>query len=175
MRPLFVSGRRIAAAGLAIASLLLASIALAQEPREISTEGDWTAFETTENGRKVCYMVSQPIRSEGEYTQRGAIYAFVIHRPAEQTRNEFIFRTGYDYQSNASARVTIDGTDFTLTTDGDLAFTRNVDQESSLVTAIRRGTEMVVRGTSARGTATTDTFSLRGSSAAYDAITGACF
>ena len=33
---------------------------------------------------------------------------------------------------------------------------------------------MVVKGTSSRGTVTTDTYSLRGFTAAYDAISGAC-
>ncbi len=173
MRSLFAFGPRLAA-GVAAACMLAASPALANEPRELSTEGDWTAFETTEDGRKVCYMVSQPIRSEGDYNQRGPVYAFVIHRPAEQTKDEFIFKTGYTYQDNATARVTIDSSDFTLTTDNDLAFTRDVSTERGLVQQIRAGSEMKVVGTSARGTVTTDTFSLKGSSAAYDSITNAC-
>jgi hypothetical protein len=37
-----------------------------------------------------------------------------------------------------------------------------------------RGLEMVVRGTSSRGTATKDTYSLRGFTAAYEAARDAC-
>jgi hypothetical protein len=39
---------------------------------------------------------------------------------------------------------------------------------------MRAGSTMVVKGTSARGTRTTDTYSLKGVSAALDAIDKAC-
>jgi len=39
---------------------------------------------------------------------------------------------------------------------------------------MRAGLTMVVKGTSSRGTLTTDTYSLRGFTAAYDAMQKAC-
>ncbi|GAB5390080.1 MAG: invasion associated locus B family protein [Alphaproteobacteria bacterium] len=146
----------------------------ANAPREIGTYGKWSAFVYTENGKKVCYMASRPTKDEGNYTRRGDIYAMVIHRPAENSRNEVIFISGYPHRRDSSVRVAIGGENFTLTTDKDLSFTRNAGVERSLVTAIRRGSNMIVRGTSSRGTATKDTYSLSGSSKAYDTITRQC-
>ena len=44
----------------------------------------------------------------------------------------------------------------------------------ALVEAMRTGSAMVIKGTSNRGTTTTDTYSLSGTSAAYEAINKAC-
>ena len=51
-------------------------------------------------------------------------------------------------------------------------FLRNKIQKRT--DAIRKGSKVVVKGTSSRGTLTTDTFSLKGSGNAHDAITKEC-
>jgi hypothetical protein len=43
-----------------------------------------------------------------------------------------------------------------------------------MVAAMRRGNSLVVEGTSARGTVTTDRYSLSGFTAAHNAISRAC-
>ena len=63
---------------------------------------------------------------------------------------------------------------FKLFTDGDTAWARDERTDKSLVEAIRTGSAMVIKGTSNRGTTTTDTYSLSGTSQAYEAINKAC-
>ncbi|MDX1424550.1 MAG: invasion associated locus B family protein, partial [Kiloniellales bacterium] len=46
--------------------------------------------------------------------------------------------------------------------------------DQAIVKAMRAGSSMVVKGTSSRGTVTTDTYSLLGFSKAYAAISKAC-
>ena len=46
--------------------------------------------------------------------------------------------------------------------------------DAKLVQSMIRGADMVVQGTSSRGTLTTDTYSLKGFTAAYKAINKAC-
>ncbi len=48
------------------------------------------------------------------------------------------------------------------------------EHEGGFVDAMKRGTEMVVRGISSRGTRTTDTYSLSGVTAAMNEIDKAC-
>ena len=48
------------------------------------------------------------------------------------------------------------------------------DNSLALVQSMIRGAKMVVRGTSWRGTKTTDTYSLKGFTAAYNKITETC-
>jgi len=148
--------------------------AAANAPTLIGNYSDWSAYSFTEDGNKVCYMASQPTKAEGNYTRRGDIFALITHRPAESTRNVFSYITGYAYQSGSDVTVNIDGRRFSLFTQDETAWAPDAAMDNSLAQAIRSGRQMVVTGTSARGTKTTDTFSLRGSAAAHDAITKEC-
>lgn len=147
----------------------------AQQAEYIATHRDWHAFQYTENGNRVCYVASQPTREEGNYTQRGDVFVLVTHRPAEDSRNVVSFITGYTYEAGSTVSVEIDNTEqFTLITNNDTAWTRDAQVDQALVGAMRAGLTMVVRGTSSRGTLTTDTYSLRGVTAALREIDRAC-
>lgn len=153
---------------------LCSNQARAEEPRPLGVHGTWQAFVFNEGGEKVCYMASQPTAAKGNYTSRGEIFALVTHRPAEGTRNVFSYITGYDYKPGSDATVKIDGDSFLLFTQDDTAWAPDAETDNKLTDYIRKGSNMVVTGTSSRGTLTTDTFSLRGSGAAYDAISREC-
>lgn len=151
-----------------------ASASHAGEPRLIGTYGDWSSYVYIEDGNKVCYMASQPTKDEGNYTRRGEIFALLTHRPSEGTRNVFSYITGYPYKPGSDATVEIKGKRYVLFTQDDTAWAPDSETDEELSKSIRAGSRMIVKGTSARGTKTTDTFSLRGSSAAHDAITKEC-
>ena len=69
---------------------------------------------------------------------------------------------GYPYRDGSTVEVSIDGDQrFTLYTGGENAWSYPEDQ-AQLIAAMRAGIDMVVKGTSSRGTLTTDTYSLRG-------------
>ena len=146
----------------------------ASEPKLLSTHNAWSAYTFTENGNKVCYMASTPTKAEGDYSKRGEIYALVTHRPAENTQDVFSYITGYTYKQNSDVNVKIGSKKYTLFTQDDTAWAPDAETDEDLADSIRRGSTMVVTGTSSRGTETKDTFSLRGSAAAYKAISKAC-
>ena len=75
---------------------------------------------------------------------------------------------------NSTVQVKIGGEAFQLFTSEDGAWTANKDEDRRLVKSMVRGNRMIVKGTSSRGTATTDTYSLKGFTAAYNAITESC-
>lgn len=148
--------------------------AQAQDIQYIESNTDWHAFRYTENGNPVCYMVSRPKSEEGDYTQRGDVYAMVTHRPAEGETNAFSVITGYTYREGSTVEVSIDGEEtFSLYTGGENAWSYPEDQ-SAMIAAMRAGVDMVVVGTSSRGTRTTDTYSLLGFTATKQAIDSAC-
>lgn len=148
--------------------------AQAGEPRLIAVEGDWSAYVFTEDGNKVCYMASKPTKEEGDYSQRGEVFALVTHRPAEGTRNVFSYITGYAYKAGSDVTVDIDGQSFVLFTQDEAAWAPDAETDRRLAEAIKQGSKMVVTGTSARGTKTKDTFSLSGSTGAHDKISREC-
>ena len=154
--------------------LMMAGTAMADTPTLIGNFGDWAAYSFTENDKKVCYMVSQPTKAEGNYSQRGDIFALITHRPGENTKNVFSYITGYTYKDGGDVTVEVNNEKFTLFTDKDMAWTPDQATDDKLTNAIRKGSKLVVKGTSSRGTLTTDTFSLKGSGDAHDAINKAC-
>ncbi|MGC2854778.1 invasion associated locus B family protein [Novispirillum sp. DQ9] len=167
--------RSLAAAAVAVVALAAAPTASrAADPQLIGTFGAWTAYTFQEGAGKVCYMAAQPRKAEGDYSSRGDIFALVTHRPAENSNNVISIVAGYPYKEGSEVALTVGRTAFTLFTHGDRAWARTSQIDTQISQAIRKGSDMVVKGTSQRGTVTTDTYSLSGSSQAYEAISKAC-
>ncbi|CAO3399084.1 invasion associated locus B family protein [Azospirillum palustre] len=162
----------ILAAGF-LAAGVTAAPAAAADPRHLGTFKDWNAFLFEEKGQKVCYISSQPKKSEPK-AKRGDIYTLVTHRPAEKALDVVSVIVGYPFKKGSEAEVSIDGKDFKLFTDGETAWARDADADRTVTAALRNGKQMVVKGVSGRGTKTTDTYSLAGVGQAYDAINEAC-
>lgn len=150
------------------------SSALAQDVSFIATHRDWHAFQYTEDGERVCYVASKPTSEEGDYSVRGDVYVLVTHRPGENSRNVVSFITGYTYQDGSDVEVTISNNSFELFTHEDTAWARDSATDERLVEAMKAGANMVVQGTSSRGTVTTDTYSLLGFTASMSEIDEAC-
>ena len=169
--------RHFALAGLC---LVLATQAVAaadaRTPDVIGTYGNWNALSFTDNGGgKVCFMASLPKQQIGvSGKKRGKVQFFITHWAADKTRNTVSVSAGYAYKSGSKVTVSVDGKSYTLLTDGETAWAQDQATDNTITAAIRDGTTLTVKGTSARGTRTTDIYSLKGSGAAHDAITKAC-
>ena len=155
-------------------SLLVADAGSAQDVTVIGTHGAWIAYSYQEDSGIVCYMASEPTKAEGNYTRRGDIFALVTHRPGENSIDVVSIVAGYPYQENSDVNVSIGSRSFELFTHGERAWTRDESSDKDMVQAMIRGNTMVVKGTSGRGTLTTDTYSLRGFTAAHRDISQAC-
>lgn len=148
--------------------------AWAQEPQHIDTHRDWHTFTYQENGAQVCFMASKPTKEEGDYSQRGDVYLLVTHRPAEASRDVVSVITGYTYGPDSEASVAIGDKLFELFTSENTAWARDAATDAGMISAMKAGSSMIVKGTSSRGTLTTDTYSLLGFTAAYNEITRTC-
>ena len=162
----------LAAAGLA---LLHGGGALAQEPKLLGEFDAWAAYTyKTDAGATVCYIVSQPTESAPKNVKRDPIFFLVTHRPGERVRNEVNTIVGYPFKKNSTATVTVGESKFDLFTSGDGAWADSADRDRAIVEAMKGGTTMRLKGTSWRGTETTDRYSLKGVSAAMDKIDAEC-
>ena len=119
-------------------------------------------------------MASTPKKDEGKYTKRGDIYVVVTHRPNEKSYDVVNVNAGYPYKRSTEAELKIGAKTFSLFTDGDKAWATTPAEDKAIVEAMKRGSRMIVNGTSAKGTKTKDTYSLNGFSAAYKAISNKC-
>jgi len=138
------------------------------------TFDDWSAFQYAEGGGKVCYVSSSPLDMSPKNVRRGDVFMQVVHNTDDETRNVVSIIAGYAYEENSVPLADIDGAKFRLFTDGDAAWNPSTDQDGAMIASMIRGSRLVVTGVSARGTQTTDVYSLLGFTAAHAAITEAC-
>jgi len=140
----------------------------------LGTYDAWEAYTDRESGKRVCYMGSEPTKARGKYEKRGQTFILVTHRPAEKSNNVVSVEAGYTYKNGSEVEITVGKSAFKLFTQAGHAFTYDSKSDDELVKAMIRGAAMTVKGRSSRGTLTTDTYSLKGFTAAYKAISRAC-
>ena len=157
-----------------LALICVYSDANAAEQKLIGEYGDWLAYYYRDSAGPVCYMASTPKKDEGKYTKRGDIYVVITHRPKEKSYDVVNVNAGYEYKTNSETEIKIGAQTFKLFVSGDKAWTTSTTDDKNIVAAMKRGSRMIVNGTSFKGTKTKDTYSLNGFTSAYKAISNKC-
>lgn len=153
------------------------SVALAQPAGStlLGTFEAWEAYKGTDNGRgSVCYVVSQPQTKDPATAKRDAVYFLITSWPSQKVSNEPSVIIGYPFKERSEATVQVGSDKFQFFTKDDGAWLASRDDETKLIAAMRSAGELTVKGMSRRGTLTTDTYSLKGISAALDKAAEGC-
>lgn len=134
----------------------------------------WSAYKSADNTGQICFIASSPRSSAGEYSQRGQVFFAVTHRPGLNSRDVVTFIAGYDIKDTTQVFISIDDAkSFLLFPLGDTSWALNED-DRPIVEAMISGDNLEVKGTSFRGVATVDNFSLSGFTAAYRRMSESC-
>jgi hypothetical protein len=146
------------------------------EPTLIGQYGTWGAYTATPNGRKVCFALAKPSSSKTNPPNRprDPAYAFVSTRPAEKVVNEVSIMIGYALKPGSESSLEVGGSSYAMYTQGDGLWIKNAAEEEQMVSAMRKSADVTVKGISAKGTETTDVFSLKGLSQALDRLAQDC-
>ena len=146
------------------------------EPALIGQYGSWGAYMAMPNGRKVCFALAKPASSKTNPPNRprDPAYAFVSTRPAEKVVNEVSIMIGYALKPGSESSLEVGGSVYAMYTQGDGLWIKNAAEEEQMVSAMRKSAEATVKGISAKGTETTDVFSLKGLSQALDRLAQDC-
>jgi Invasion associated locus B (IalB) protein len=146
------------------------------EPTLIGQFGSWGAYSAMPNGKKVCFALAKPASSKTNPPNRprDPAYAFVSTRPAEKVVNEVSFMIGYALKPGSESTLEVGGASYAMYTQGDGLWIKNAAEEEKMVEAMRKASDVVVKGVSAKGTETIDTFSLKGLSQALDRLAQDC-
>lgn len=146
------------------------------EPSLIGQFGTWGAYTATPNGKKVCFALAKPASSKTNPPNRprDPSYAFISTRPAEKVSNEVSIMIGYPLKPGSEGSLEVGGTRFAMYSQGDGLWIKNAAEEDRLVDALRKGADATVKGVSAKGTETTDTFPLKGLAQALDKLAQEC-
>lgn len=151
--------------------------AAAAEPVLLESHDTWQAYAQGEGESRECWASAKPARwnASRKNVRRGGIYLTVTLRPAKGVVNEVAYRAGYPIKEGEPVTVEVAGQKSNLPiTEGENAWPKTPLDDAVLVEAFRQGNQAVVRALSARGTSTTDTFSLIGFTKALERAAGAC-
>lgn len=163
---------------LSICLIMISSFSFAQTATRteiLGTFGNWTSYRIKEKDGNLCYMASVPQKSQGKYKKRGDIYLIVAHRPNNKSFDLVSMTAGYTYKKGSSVSLKVDSKkQITMFTDEGTAWAETTDLDKKIVAQFKAGNTAVINGTSTFGTKTTDTFSLKGFTKAYNAINKAC-
>jgi len=158
----------------AVLSALLPATAFAQAVQAIGTFKDWSAYSASEGAGALCFAMSKPTdvspMPDG-YTQA---YLYLTHRPSENVSNELNLVAGFEFAPDQPATLSVGGQDFELFTQKDAAWLLDQSQNDKLAGAMRKGSSVVISGTTSRGILVSETFSLSGATAASKAIDAGC-
>jgi Invasion associated locus B (IalB) protein len=134
----------------------------------------WTAYAYKERSGKVCYLTGEPQKSEPAGAKRKAPLAMVTHRPGEKIADVVSFVEGYPLKEGSDVSLELGGAKFDLFTKSDSAWARTSELDRTIVEAMAKGKQAVVKGTPQKGPGTTDTYSLAGFAQALAMIDKAC-
>ena len=140
------------------------------KPTLLGQYGDWGAYTASPGGKKICFAIAKPATSETSPAgkTRNPPYMFIASRPGDKVSNEISIIIGYPFKPNSDATIAVGSSSFALYTQQDGAWIKNATEETQLIEAMRVGGNAVVKGTSAKGTRSTDIFSLKGLAQAVD-------
>jgi hypothetical protein len=146
------------------------------QPTLLGMFGDWGAYTASPGGKKICFALAKPSKSETTpaHRPRDPAFLFVSSRPAEKVKDEVSIIIGYGFKPNTDATLELAGASYAMYTQNDGAWVKNAAEEPKLVDAMRKGGDVTIKGTSARGTGTLDVFSLKGLAQALDKIGEEC-
>ncbi|NWH08052.1 MAG: hypothetical protein HXY22_05295 [Alphaproteobacteria bacterium] len=162
----------------ALALALPATTASAAAPEQLGVFNDWSVYRSTSTDGTVCYALSKPTASDPKTVKRDPIYFLISSWPEKGVKGEPSVVPGYPYKEKSMVTVEVGSDSFQFYTknrETDCgAWLQETSEEQRLLDAMRRGSSMIVKGTSRRGTLTTDEYSLKGISAALDKMAADC-
>ena len=130
---------------------------------------DWQAYYYQENGQMVCYMVTLAPKKNNRNS-----YLMLTHRPFEGELNTFNYNADTALSSRDHASISIDNTVFNLFALKENAWAKDSVIDKKIAGFLSSGQNASVKALTAKKSNINDKFSLKGSMAAYEAISKKC-
>ncbi|WP_105439303.1 invasion associated locus B family protein [Neorhizobium sp. T25_13] len=137
-------------------------------PTMIKTFGAWGLYSYSTDGRKHCYALSTPQEARPANVDHGNNYILVAPDPRAGSYYPQAVM-GYDILGGSEITVAVDGRNFSMTSKGNSAWTKNAIDDAALVAAMKSGSSMTLSAISKRGTRTNYKYALAGITAALTA------
>ena len=120
----------------------LATPVLAQSATKIGQHSAWGTYSYTQNGSKVCYVLTVPTDKKPTSVDHGDIFFFVSQKPGQNVTYEPQFIASYNFQENSKVSVSVGNKNYSMFTRGKSAWMENAAQEPELIAAMKGGSDM---------------------------------
>ena len=135
---------------------------------------NWHTYKMEDGGKIACFAMSSPEERLPANVNHGAVFFIVTNWVTDNTSGEPSVITGYSFKEDSAVTLEVGSSKWNMFTYEKGAWLRTTDEEKALINAMKRGSSMRVKGTSARGTATEYRISLSGITAAIQDIDTNC-
>lgn len=146
----------------------------ANAPKSLGKFDDWQGATFNEGGQTVCYAFTRARASTPAISGRGEVLLTVTHRPA--VRDAVSLSAGFNYATGAAVSLQADGGALEFYVAQRSAFAR--DGKASVAslqkTAGQKNATATMKSQGPKNVIVSDSFSLKGFTAAYAAIGRAC-
>ncbi len=160
---------------LSLTSVCADAAPAADGPKLLDSFKNWFVYSAGKGAERTCFAVSMPTETIPTNVKRDTVSFLISSWPAQKKKNEPSIVAGYPYKPMSTAVVQIGSDKFEfgrVMNDG--AWMETPADEQKLIASMKRGSQMSVTGTSARGTLTRDNYSLAGISAALEKLDASC-
>ena len=127
-------------------------------PSAIGRYKDWSVFTDTANGETICYAATQATDTNWK---------------SGRARNQPSLKVGFDLREDLAPKASVGRSSWAMFGVGREAFADDSD-DSRIVSALRKGSELRIEAVSQRNTQVAYHFSLSGSAAAIDKASAIC-
>lgn len=152
----------------------LAVPASAQTVGQADQVGSWKLYVDLSGERGICFAATQPTETAPKGANRAPIFFYISSWPKDGVKAEISIKLGYVVNKAAPSVLTVNEEAFPLFAEGDRAYIGDATRELKAIEAMKKGSRMTVQSVSAKGTATTDTYSLAGVSQALQKLAASC-
>ena len=140
----------------------------------LETAGKWQAFSSQQGRTKICYALSKAESRTPANLKDVEGLLFISSRPGEGVRNEISLVMNFDLKEDVEHQAIIGSERFALVAKGQNVWLKNPAEEGRMLDALRKGSGLEIKGTSKRGNATSDKYSLAGISQIVKRAEDAC-
>ena len=151
-----------------------ATAAHAAEPKLEGTFGDWATYSRSDGGDKICYVISEPKKKVPSSVRHGDIFFMVSNWKSGQAKEQPSLMAGYPLKVTSPPTAIVGSARTRMYVSQNEAFIKDTGDERALVKKMRAGANMRVSAMSARGTAVSYDFSLKGVTAALKKAKSSC-
>ena len=155
-------------------AIFVSNFVSAEELKSIGKFKDWESFVLTQDGNKICFAQSKPVLRAPKKLKRDPSRLFVSFRPAEKIKNEISVTNGYEFKLKSPVTAKSVKKSYDLFSKGNFAWVVDNEDESKLITTMKKASRLMIIGNSDKGEQTTDHYSMMGFTKAYNTTKKSC-